>query len=340
MNLASKTSVKLETRPEFSDSETRCTTLMVNKQELTFPHCHVIANAPLATRTTWRIGGPARWLVQPTSQTGLQHLWKNLPADLPILLLGGGSNLLINDDGFDGIVVDLVSYLDNIKIIDTPTHPDKSFFIIEADAGVSTRALAHFCRKQGIDGISFLAGIPGTLGGAVKMNAGAYGKEMVDVISELTLLDKSGNPHILIPSDLEMTYRSSQIPAGWMVASVRLKLPPGNPEAIRNQIRILNKKRSSSQPLGYPSAGSTFKNPDQGPLAWQLIDQAGYRGKKVGQAQVSEKHSNFLINLGGCSAHDMMLLIDQTRHAVAQSTGFHLKLEVGIVDKIGLRTEN
>jgi UDP-N-acetylmuramate dehydrogenase len=246
--------------------------------------------------------------------------------------LGGGSNVLVDGRGFDGVVVDLSQGLRTL----CRAGPDEKCEYVLAQAGVDTRAFAHFCRRSGLTGAEFLGGIPGSIGGAVIMNAGAYGSDMRGILIDARLLDRAGMVHTWPVSRLGLAYRCSGVPTGWTVLSARFCLQRGEPEKIRETMRLLNRKRLVSQPLALPSAGSAFKNPPDGTgtLAWHLIDAAGMRGQRVGDAQVSEKHCNFLVNLGRAQFCDMVSLIDRVRDAVVRTSGVTLALEVKIVDHV------
>ncbi len=304
----------------------------------------ILAGAGLAARTTWRMGGPARWLVQPDGREALSRLWDHWPAEWPRLVLGGGSNLLINDDGFDGLVIDLTRNMNRIALMgaaagQTTNRDDEAgnAVLIRAEAGAATRTLAHFARRRGLSGGEFLAGIPGSIGGALRINAGAYGGEIKDILLDVELLDTDGNHHHWPAERLKMSYRRVGVPAGWLFLAARFRFQPGDAGIIRQRMQRFNRQRRDSQPLGFASAGSTFKNPPRGPKAWQWIDAAGLRGAREGEAQVSEKHSNFLINRGRATAREMFRLIDRVREGVLKSGGIQLELEVGIVDRNGLR---
>lgn len=295
----------------------------------------VLTDVPLAPCTTWKIGGPARWLLQPESLLALQQSIRSWPADLPRFLLGGGSNILVDDNGFHGVVLDL-HRMNRITSLPSPELDGR--VVLHAEAGVGTRTLAHFARSQGLTGAEFLSGIPGRVGGALRMNAGAYGQTMQDILLTCDLLDTEGTQHTYSVQQLGMGYRTTQIPADWIFLSARFVLRQDDPVLIRERMRVLNRKRRASQPLRFPSAGSTFKNPPTGPLAWQWIEAAGLRGAQEGQAQVSEQHCNFLINRGGARSRDMRVLIDRIRAGVDKVGGGQLALEVGIVGPLGLLT--
>ncbi|MBF0194051.1 MAG: UDP-N-acetylmuramate dehydrogenase, partial [Magnetococcales bacterium] len=283
----------------------------------------VIEEAPLNNRTTWRIGGPARWLATPKNCDELAKLWKNIPREVPRFILGGGSNILVEDSGFNGVAVNLSKHINQIKQLD-----DDEGVLLTAQAGASTSALAHFARLHSLSGAEFLGGIPGTIGGAVRMNAGANDGDISKILIEAQLLDSEGNIHVWPVEKLGLAYRQSQLPEGWIFVKGTFKLKRGDQNQIRKKMRQFNQHRLKSQPLNFASAGSTFKNPPSGPAAWKLIDDAGVRGMRIGDAQVSEKHSNFLVNLGKAKSCDMLVLIDKVREKVILKTGKTLHLEV------------
>ncbi|MBF0379938.1 MAG: UDP-N-acetylmuramate dehydrogenase [Magnetococcales bacterium] len=292
----------------------------------------ILSQVPLNRRTTWRIGGVTRWLATPKNCEELAQLWRQSADDIPRFLLGGGSNILVEDSGFNGLAVNLSQHINQIKLLD-----DDEGLQIMAEAGASTSALAHFARLHSLTGAEFLGGIPGTIGGAVKMNAGANGGDIAKILINAQLLDCNGNSHIWPVEKLGLGYRKSQIPKGWIFVKGTFKLKHGEQKAIKEKMRQFNQHRLKSQPLNYASAGSTFKNPTKGPAAWKLIDDAGFRGMRIGDAQVSEKHSNFLVNLGKATSYDMLALIDKIREKVIQKTGESLNLEVAILGPQGFR---
>ncbi|MBF0096546.1 MAG: UDP-N-acetylmuramate dehydrogenase [Magnetococcales bacterium] len=297
----------------------------------------ILEQVSLAERTTWKIGGAARWLLQPQSVEQLRLLLQRWPDRLPRLLLGGGSNLLIDDNGFAGVVLDLTKHLNRVEL--QAGHPDDEVVHVRADAGVDTRTLAHFARRHGLRGAEFLGGIPGTIGGALRMNAGAYGSDMQAILVACDLLDGAGQLHRLPVGHLQMGYRQCGVASDSIFLSALLALRRDDPQAIRERMRTLNQKRRTSQPLRYPSAGSTFKNPCAGPKAWQWIEMVGMRGAREGGAQVSEQHCNFLLNLGGARAAEVRTLIEQIRSRVWQAGSVELALEVKIVGDEGLLSD-
>ncbi|ABK43272.1 UDP-N-acetylmuramate dehydrogenase [Magnetococcus marinus MC-1] len=294
----------------------------------------MLENVPLAPLTTLKIGGNARWLVRPSGVKGLSRYCRTCPGDLPRFILGGGSNLLVDDNGFHGVVVDLTHTLNAIVV----EHQDAHGGILRVEAGAATRKTAHVARQNGLAGLAFMAGIPGTIGGALRMNAGAYGCDVKGVLLDAQLMDATGNLHTRNAQELGLAYRHCDLPKGWIFVSARFHLARGESEAIKSQMRDYNHKRTQAQPLRYPSAGSVFRNP-AGAAAWQLIDAAGLRGHRIGDAQISEKHSNFFVNLGAASSLHMEELIELARNRVAQHSGVQLTLEIGILTPQGLRTE-
>ncbi|MBF0421637.1 MAG: UDP-N-acetylmuramate dehydrogenase [Magnetococcales bacterium] len=289
-------------------------------------------HVPLAPRTTWRIGGAARWLATFRNTDELTWFWTRLDPETPRFILGGGSNLLINDSGFHGVVLDLTRTLNRIEV----QHATDTGTILSAHAGASSRTLAHTARRLGLGGAEFLAGIPGSVGGALVMNAGAHGREFKDILVDAQLLDPQGRKHSLTPAEMHLTYRHSHIPQGWLILSVRIHLIPDHPQRIRQTMQRYNRQRLLAQPVGQPSAGSTFKNPRTGAPAWKLIEAAGMRGIRIGQAGVSNKHCNFFINMGQASANDMTQLVSRVRAAVLAHSGIRLEPEIGYLGPVGL----
>ncbi|MBF0588727.1 MAG: UDP-N-acetylmuramate dehydrogenase [Magnetococcales bacterium] len=289
----------------------------------------------MTRRTTLRMGGPARWLAQPEDEKSLATLMRSLTPGTPGLALGGGSNMLVADEGFDGIMLDLTAKMNDIQ----KHAAEGGEWLIRVGGGASTRTVSHYSRRNGLSGLEFLAGIPGSVGGALKMNAGAYGSEMQNVLVWAELIDVHGQCHRRPVEALGLGYRKSAIPDGWIVASTLLRLHRDDPERIRRRIREMNQKRRRSQPLRYPSAGSVFKNPPEGPLAWELIDRAGLRGASEGAVQISEQHSNFFINRGGARTRDMLALIDCARERVLAESGVRLELELKVIGSGGVRRD-
>lgn len=282
-------------------------------------------NACLSKLTWFRVGGPADILFTPEDNDDLSDFLKQIPADMPITPLGVGSNLLIRDGGIEGAVIRFGKKFSNITIEGNE---------IIAGAGAPDIAVAGAARDAHLAGLEFLRGIPGTIGGAVKMNAGAYGAEMSDILIWAEVMDRCGVLHRLIPDDLQFSYRHSSISNDMICLSVRLKGIAGVKSDIANRMQEIADAREESQPLRTRTGGSTFKNPD-GDKAWSLIDGAGCRGLKVGGAMVSEKHCNFLINTGDATATDIERLGEEVRRRVMNNSGVGLKWEIRIVGRKG-----
>lgn len=289
------------------------------------PDMTVERDVPMSRHTSFRIGGPARRMAFPESREQLVILL-GLAEECGIrpFLLGRGTNLLVSDRGLDTLVIKTAERMTSIRRLDDVT--------LEADAGVLLSRLAVYAQQAGLAGLEFSHGIPGSLGGAVCMNAGAYGGEMKQVLRSATVLFPEEGVRTLSCEELKLSYRHSLLtehPEA-VVLYAEFELTPGDPEAIRAVMRELMAKRKASQPLEWPSAGSTFKRPE-GHFAGTLIDQCGLKGLTVGGAQVSEKHAGFLINRGGATFADMAELIRQVQQRVLEETGVTLEPEVKIV---------
>ncbi len=281
--------------------------------------CAVKTGESMAAHTTFRIGGPAEVYAAPADSRQLR-----LAAELcgkygqPCRVLGKGSNLLVDDGGIRGVVLSTEN-MDQVEIDGVR---------VRAMAGVSLAKLARQAQLASLTGLEFAAGIPGTLGGALVMNAGAYGGEMKDVLKSARVLSADGTEQTLCAEQLRLGYRSSCIPEkGYIVTEAELLLRPGNPEEIQVRMDELAVQRRTKQPLEYPSAGSMFKRP-AGYFAGKLIDDAGLRGYRVGGAQVSEKHCGFVINRGGATAADVLALCDDVIRIVYEKFGVRLEREV------------
>ena len=275
---------------------------------------------PLARHTSFRIGGPARLMALPRSaEEAAQAVRAARALDIRPVFLGNGSNILAADEGYEGFL---------IKTFDGLSTLEERDGIITAGSGTLLSRLANFALERGLSGSEFAHGIPGTVGGAVTMNAGAYGGEIAQILREVVLLDREGELRTLPAAECELSYRHSAFLDGErMLLSARFALTAGDPAQIRARMEDLAARRKAKQPLEHPSAGSTFKRPE-GHFAAALIEQCGLKGLTVGGAQVSEKHSGFLINRGGATCADMLALIGQVRARVRQETGVELELEV------------
>ena len=277
------------------------------------------ANAPLAKLVWFKSGGKADWLFEPADLDDLKLFLSELSGALPVMALGLGSNMIIRDGGVPGIVIRL----------------GKPFATVEADddcsvtcgGGASGILVSSNARDAGIADLEFLRGIPGTVGGFVRMNGGAYGREVCDILLDCDVIMPSGELITLPASHLNYTYRHSDLPAGAVVVSARFKGSPGNPSEIGAEMERIAEARETSQPLRSKTGGSTFKNPP-GKKAWQLVDEAGCRGFMIGDAQVSEKHTNFLINTGAATSADIEALGEEVRRRVYAHSGVELEWEI------------
>jgi len=274
---------------------------------------------PLSRHTTWRVGGPARRLYRPADAADLAEFLRRLDPQEPLLWLGLGSNLLVTDQGFPGTVVETQGCLTALGAVG-----DRG---VRAEAGVACAKVARFAARRGLIGAEFLAGIPGTMGGALAMNAGAWGDETWAHVARVRTIDRHGEVRMRRPQDFQVGYRQVQGPPGEWFLEAELSLAPGDAEAATARIRELLERRAETQPTGVPSCGSVFRNPPGG-FAARLIEAAGLKGCTVGGAQVSLKHANFIINTGSASAADIARLIDLVRERVEAVSGVRLETEV------------
>ena len=286
---------------------------------------NVRINEPMKNHTTFKIGGPAQYYVTPESVTQIQEV-VSLCRDMniPLHVIGNGSNILVGDDGVDGVVLALFNTFSDYEIKDN---------VITAQAGMSLIKLAVIALREGLTGLEFASGIPGSVGGAVYMNAGAYDGQMKDVVTSVTVLDEAGNIRILGRDELDMGYRTSAVAKhNMIVLQVIIELKTGDKEQIKDRMNQLSELRKQKQPLEYPSAGSTFKRPE-GYFAGKLIADAGLKGYSIGGAAVSEKHAGFVVNMGGATAKDVVELTDYIKKRIMEQFGVTLELEV---KRIGL----
>lgn len=277
------------------------------------------AGAPLAPLVWFKSGGRAEWLFEPKDEADLVDFLRELDPDVPVMALGLGSNLIVRDGGVPGVVVRLGKPFGNIERLDETT--------LRCGGGASGILVSSTARDAGIAGLEFLRGIPGTVGGFVRMNGGAYGREVKDILISARIILRSGE---LVEWPLEKlcyTYRHSEVPAGAVVIEAVLRGVPGDPEAIGAEMDAIARAREESQPLRSRTGGSTFKNPP-GHKAWALIDAAGCRGLKSGDAQVSEKHCNFLLNLGSATSAEIEALGEEVRRRVEAKTHINLEWEI------------
>lgn len=277
-------------------------------------------------RVTWfKVGGPAEVLFRPADANDLTSFLERRPLDLPITVIGVGSNLLVRDGGVPGVVIRLGRGFADIKARGTD---------LEAGAGAMAIQVARAALEAEVEGLEFLNGIPGSIGGSVRMNAGAYGVEMKNVVVKAQAIDATGKIHDLAPADIDFSYRHTAIPEDWIVVSATLRGRAGLRDDIARRMDHIQKERETTQPVRIATGGSTFKNPP-GAKAWELIEKAGCRGLRHGGAMVSEKHCNFLINTGEATAADLEALGEEIRRRVREATGTDLEWEIrriGIAD--------
>lgn len=287
------------------------------------PDLKWIADEPMAKHTSFRIGGPAKRMAFPETREQLVLLTGFLQeAGITPLLIGNGTNLLVADEGLDTVVIDTSDKLSHIELTGEGE--------ITADAGVSLAKLAVFAWKHGLTGLEFAHGIPGTLGGGIVMNAGAYGGELKDVVTEVTALYPDG-VRVLTPAELDLSYRHSVFSSGdGIVLGAKLRLEQGDADSIKARMDDLMARRKASQPLELPSAGSTFKRPT-GYYAGPLIEGCGLKGCRVGGAEVSRKHAGFVVNAGGATCADVLALIEKVQKTVYDAHGVMLEPEVKII---------
>lgn len=284
------------------------------------------AAAPLADITWFRVGGPAEVMFRPADRDDLIAFLKAKPAEIAVTPLGVGSNTLVRDGGVPGVVLRLGREFAAVTV-----DGDE----VEAGAGALDVNVATMAQQAGIAGLEFLRGIPGTIGGGLRMNAGAYGTEFKDVLVWAEALDTQGNLHRLKPDEMKFGYRRCGVPEDWIFVGARLKGEKGDPAAIKARMDDIQAAREGSQPIRSRTGGSTFANPD-GHKAWQLIDAAGCRGLVIGDAQVSEQHCNFLINRGNATAEDLERLGETVRERVKAQSGIELRWEI---KRIGVKKE-
>lgn len=285
------------------------------------------ADAPLAPLVWFKSGGVAQYLFEPADVDDLQMFLRALPADVPVMGLGLGSNLIVRDGGIGGVVVRLGKAYGKVEQADALS--------LRCGGGASGISVSSAARDAGLSGLEFLRSIPGTVGGFVRMNGGAYGREVSDILIEADVVLRSGERVTLPVGDIGYSYRHSQLPDGCIVVSALFRGHPGNPAAIQAEMDRIAAEREASQPLRSKTGGSTFKNPP-GHKAWQLVDEAGCRGLQLGGAQVSEKHCNFLLNLGEATSADIEALGEEVRRRVKAQSGIELEWEIQRVGNTGV----
>lgn len=277
------------------------------------------AGRPLADVTWFRVGGPAEVLATPADEQDLALLLSALPAEVPVTVIGLGSNLLVRDGGVPGVVIRLGKGFAEIRV-----EPDCR---ITAGTAVPDVKVARAAADAGIAGLAFYRGIPGSIGGALRMNAGAHGRETRDVLVSARAVDRQGHVHDLTRDQMNMTYRHCGVPAGWIFTSATFQGTPGDPAEIGRQMEEVANYREANQPIKERTGGSTFKNPP-GHSAWRLVDDAGCRGFRIGGAKVSEMHCNFLINDANASGEDVERLGETVRARVKARSGVTLEWEI------------
>jgi len=286
----------------------------------------ITINEPLAQSTWFRVGGPAEILFKPADEADLAEFPKNTPRDIPIAVVGVASNLIIRDGGVPGVVIRLGREFAEIKKDET----DPALLHVGAAALDFNTALT--AQKYGVAGLEFLSGIPGTIGGALRMNAGCYGKELRDVLVEDYAYDRAGNRHVATAADMNMQYRHTDAPEDWIFIGCKLRGVKSDAASIKTHMDEIKAKREASQPIREKTGGSTFANPErdhpgQG-SAWQAVDKAGCRGLKLGGAQISEMHANFMINTGEATAADLENLGELVRQKVKEQLNIDLRWEI------------
>ena len=278
----------------------------------------LLANQSLAELTWFRVGGPAQVLFMPEDDDDLGYLLANLPAEIPVTVIGLGSNLIVRDGGVPGVAIRLGRGFGDIVIDGVD---------VRAGAAVPDVKVARAAQEAGIAGLSFLRGIPGSIGGALRMNGGAYGREVKDALIEARAVDRAGRVHVLGNADMRFAYRRCGAPDDYIFTQATFRGERDDPAVIAAEMDKITEAREATQPIKSRTGGSTFKNPP-GQKAWQLIDAAGCRGLRIGDAQVSAMHCNFLINLGNATAADIETLGETVRQRVKEHAGVDLEWEI------------
>jgi UDP-N-acetylmuramate dehydrogenase len=278
----------------------------------------LLSNEPLAPLTWFRVGGPAQVLFMPEDESDLAYFLSNLPPEIPVTVVGLGSNLIVRDGGVRGVVVRLGRGFSDIKV-----EGER----LRVGAAVPDVRVARAAQEAGLAGLAFMRGIPGAVGGALRMNGGAYGRETKDALIEARAVDRAGKVQVLTKHDMHYSYRHCGAPEDIIFTEAMFQGTPGDPVAIAAEMDKITESREATQPIKSRTGGSTFKNPP-GHKAWQLIDSAGCRGLAVGDAQVSELHCNFLINRGSATAADIEMLGETVRKRVKDACGIELDWEI------------
>jgi UDP-N-acetylmuramate dehydrogenase len=281
-------------------------------------HGRLVAEAPVGRHTWFGVGGPAEILFEPADAADLAAFLAALPSEIPVAVIGGGANMLIRDGGLPGVAIRLGRGFAGIA--------GEGRDIVAGAAALHLN-IALFAAQSGISGVEFLSGIPGTIGGGLRMNAGAFGRAIADVAVSATAIDRAGSRHVVDAGALGFSYRHTSAPGDWVFVAARLRGEPGEPAAIARQMAEIRRTREATQPIRARTGGSTFRNPP-GEVAWQLIDRAGCRGLQRGGAMVSPKHTNFLINTGSATAADLEGLGEEVRRRVYNNSGVALEWEI------------
>ena len=291
----------------------------------------MLFHVPLSRYTSLRVGGTADIMIYPSNVMELQKVVHfSQTQSIPYLIIGRGTNLLIKDGGLRGIVIKLSRGLKKIRVAEV----FRNHTSVLVEAGVSLRRLLEFSISKGLSGLEFLSGIPGSMGGAIAMNAGAQGKQMGDVTQSLTLITPQAEVIEKKREQLKFEYRHLHLPAGSIIVKAVIRMKQGNKKEILSEIEKIKKWRRKTQPLNLPSAGSVFKNPP-GKSAGQLVEQVNLKGFQVGKAKIAEKHANFILNLGGATAKDIISLMEIMQNRVYQETGIQLVPEIKIAGENG-----
>ena len=286
----------------------------------------LLANQSLAELTWFRVGGPAQVLFMPEDESDLVYLLSHLPAETPVTVIGLGSNLIVRDGGVPGVVIRLGRGFNDIAI---------EGLDLRVGAAVPDVKVARAAQEAGIAGLSFLRGIPGGIGGVLRMNGGAYGRETKDAVIEARAVDRAGRVHVLSNSDMGFAYRHSGAPDDYVFTQAVFRGERGDPAVIAAEMDKITESREATQPIKTRTGGSTFKNP-VGKKAWELVDAAGCRGLRLGGAQVSEMHTNFLLNLGNATAAEIETLGETARKRVKENSGIELEWEI---KRVGVSAE-
>ncbi len=281
-------------------------------------------NVPMSEFTSLGIGGPADVMAYPTDESDLKEIVLFAARKgFPIFVIGCGTNLLVRDGGIRGVVVNLTDGFNKVLFGDSGK--------VEAGSGVRLASLVRQCAGRGLSGMEFAIGIPGTVGGAVAMNAGAYGAEMGELVENIDVMGMDGKIGTIGREALNFTYRGCDLPAGRIILKVRLRLKEGSVAAINERMESFKEKRKGTQSIRFPNAGSVFKNPGVGESAGRLVEEAGLKGMKVGGAEVSKVHGNYIVNVGGAKASDIMSLMASMRDKVHKLRGIALEPEIKVI---------